>query len=151
MREEITAAMKQAMRDKSAVELSTLRLVNAAIKDRDIAARSEGNPEGVDDDEILALLAKMVKQRQESAKAFEEAGRLELAEKERAEIVVIQGFMPRQMDADEVTKAIKDVILDLGAEGPKDMGRVMAALKNRYAGQMDFSKASAAVKSALSA
>ena len=150
MRDQINAAVKEAMREKRADELSTLRLVNAAIKDRDIDARGQGNPDGVSDAEIMAVLAKMIKQRQESATTYEEAGRLELAEKERAEIKVIERFLPRQMDDDEVRNAVEAVIAETGAESIRDMGRVMGALKERYAGQMDFGKVGATVKAALS-
>ena len=150
MRDQINAAVKAAMREKRADELSTLRLVNAAIKDRDIDARGQGNPDGVSDAEILAVLAKMIKQRQESATTYEEAGRLELAEKERAEITVIEGFLPRQMDEAEVRDAVEAVIAETGAQSIRDMGRVMGALKERYAGRMDFGKVGATVKAALS-
>ena len=150
MRDQINAAVKAAMREKRADELSTLRLVNAAIKDRDIDARGQGNPDGVSDAEILAVLAKMIKQRQESATTYEEAGRLELAEKERAEITVIEGFLPRQMDEAEVRDAVEAVIAETGAQSIRDMGRVMGALKERYAGRMDFGKVGAIVKAALS-
>ena len=150
MRDQINAAVKEAMREKRADELSTLRLVNAAIKDRDIDARGQGNPDGVSDAEIMAVLAKMIKQRQESATTYEEAGRLELAEKERAEIKVIERFLPRQMDDEEVRNAVEAVIAETGAESIRDMGRVMGALKERYAGQMDFGKVGATVKAALS-
>ena len=149
MRQRLSQSLKEAMKAKDAARLSTLRLINAAIKDREIAARGEGKEDSVNDDEILSILAKMIKQRQESATTYEEAGRLELAEKERAEIVVIEEFMPRQLSESEIETAVKAVVADTGAQSIRDMGRVMGALKGKYAGQMDFSKAGAAVKAAL--
>ncbi|MBZ0128421.1 MAG: GatB/YqeY domain-containing protein [Rhodobacteraceae bacterium] len=149
MRDRINTSLKEAMKAKDAPRLSTLRLINAAIKDRDIAVRSDGNDAGVADAEILAILVKMIKQRQESATTYEEAGRLELAEKELAEIEVIREFMPRQMDEAEAKAAVKAVVSEIGAESIRDMGRVMAALKEKYAGQMDFGKAGSAVKELL--
>lgn len=150
LRQQLNDAMKDAMKAKDAKRLATLRLVLAALKDRDIAARTEDSRELLGDDEILTLLAKMIKQREESAAAYDAGNRPELAAGERAEIAVIRDFMPRQMDEAETTAAIKAVIADVGASSIKDMGKVMAALKERYAGQMDFSKASAATKAALS-
>jgi uncharacterized protein YqeY len=149
MRDKINTEMKQAMRDKARERLATIRLINAAIKDRDIAARSEGNQDGVSDAEILTVLAKMVKQRLDSAKIYEEAGRLELAEKEREEIDVIQGFLPKQLTDEEVRAAVQKAIADTGASSIRDMGRVMGALKAAYSGQMDFGKAGGAVKELL--
>ena len=149
LRDRIGSGLKEAMRDKDAVRLSTLRLINAAIKDQDIAARGKGNADGVGEDEVLAILAKMVRQRQESARAYEEGGRLELAEKERAEIAVIEGFLPRQLSPTEVTAAIDAAIAETGAEGLRDMDRVMAALKAKYTGQMDFGAVGPAVKDRL--
>lgn len=149
LRQRLRAALKEAMRSRDASRLSTLRLIDAAIKDRDIAARSEGNTEGISDVEILAVLGKMVKQRQESAKAYEEGGRVELADKERQEIDVIEEFLPRQLDEGEMEQAIEEAIREEKAESIRDMGRVMGALKARYAGQMDFAKASKLVKEKL--
>ena len=149
MRQRINNSLKEAMKPKDAPRLSTLRLINAAIKDREIAARSEGGEATVNDDEILSILAKMIKQRQESATTYEEAGRLELAEKERAEIVVIEEFMPRQLSEAEIEDAVRTIVADTGAQSIRDMGRVMGELKGKYAGQMDFGKAGAAVKAAL--
>ncbi|MEO1563409.1 MAG: GatB/YqeY domain-containing protein [Pseudomonadota bacterium] len=149
MRDQINTAMKDAMRAKDSARLSTVRLMNAAIKERDIAARSDGNSDGVSDADILGILAKMIKQRQESAKVYEEAGRIELAESERAEIVVIEEFLPKQLSDDEVAKAVKDTVSEVGAESIRDMGKVMGLLKERYSGQMDFGVAGAAVKKAL--
>ena len=139
LRERITADTKDAMKAKDSARLSTLRLISAAIKDREIAARGEGGDEaGLSDADLTAILSKMVKQRQESAKAYEEGGRLELAEREQAEITVIQGYLPRQLDAEETQAAIDAVVSDLGASTIRDMGRVMAELRERHAGQMDF-------------
>ncbi len=150
MRDKIAAALKAAMKEKDQERLSTLRLVNAAIKDREIAMRAEGEGEGtVGDAEVLAIMGKMVKQRQESARAYEEGGRLELAEKEQAEIRVIEDFLPRQLSEDEVNAAIEAAISKLGAVSIRDMGRVMGELKGQYTGQMDFSKAGPMVKDRL--
>ena len=150
LRSRINAAMKQAMKDKSTERLSTIRLINAAIKDRDIAARTEGKENGVGDGEVLAILAKMTKQRQESAKTYEEAGRLDLSERELSEIKVIEEFLPRQLTDDEIHAALADAIDKVGAESIRDMGKVMAALKSKYAGQMDFGAVGALVKGNLS-
>ncbi|GGH57697.1 GatB/YqeY domain-containing protein [Frigidibacter albus] len=150
MRDRIGSALKDAMRAKEADRLSTLRLINAAIKDKDIALRGEGGGEqGVADSDILAILGRMVKQRQESARAYEEGGRLELAEKELAEIKVIEEFLPRQLTAEEVAAAIDAAVAETGAASIRDMGKVMAALKAQYTGQMDFAAAGAAVKDRL--
>ena len=139
LRNKISSALKDAMKEKDAVRLSTLRLINAAIKDRDIAKRSEaGDDEGVGDDDILVILGKMVKQRQESARAYEEGGRLELAEQERSEIKVIETFLPRQLDESETAAAIDQAIEKTGASSIRDMGKVMGELKGRYTGQLDF-------------
>lgn len=150
LRERIDAALIAAMKARNEkVRVSTLRLINAAIKDRDIAARSEDRCEGVSDDEILAILTKMVKQREESADTYEKASRLDLAEQERAEIEVIREFMPRQLSEAEIEHAVTDVIEEIGASGLKDMGKCMSALKERYSGAMDFSRAGALMKKAL--
>ncbi len=149
MRNRINDGLKEAMKAKDTLRLSTLRLINAAIKDKDIALRGEGTDALVSDDDILAILAKMIKQRQESATTYEEAGRLELAEKERAEIEMIEEFLPRQLSEAEVQAVVKKVVAEIGAENIRDMGRVMGTLKSRYAGQMDFGKAGAAVKGLL--
>ncbi|MEM8804059.1 MAG: GatB/YqeY domain-containing protein [Pseudomonadota bacterium] len=153
LRDKIGEALKKAMRDKDAVRLSTLRLINAAIKDRDIAARAEGGDmgdTGVGGGEILQILGKMVKQRLESARAYEEGGRLELAEKEREEIKVIEDFLPKQLDETEVEKAVASAIAESGAESIRDMGKVMGALKAKYTGQMDFGSVGPMVKERLS-
>ena len=150
LRSRINTAMKQAMKEKSAERLSTIRLINAAIKDRDIAARTEGKENGVGDDEVLAILAKMTKQRQESAKTYEEAGRLDLSERELAEIKVIEEFLPRQLTDSEIQSAISEAINEVGASSIRDMGKVMGTLKSKYAGQMDFGAVGALVKNSLS-
>ena len=150
LRSRINTAMKQAMKDKSAERLSTIRLINAAIKDRDIAARTEGKENGVGDGEVLAILSKMTKQRQESAKAYEEAGRLDLSERELAEIKVIEEFLPRQLTDSEIQSAVSEAIEELGASSIRDMGKVMGTLKSKYAGQMDFGAVGALVKNNLS-
>jgi len=154
MRDELTAAMKTAMRAQDKARLGTIRLVLAAIKDRDLAIMSKSGDcaaEGsrISDAEIAQLLATMIKQRRESIRIYEEAGRLELAQKEAEEIAVISEFLPRQLDDIETDAAIRNVIAELGATGMKDMGRVMAMLRDRYRGQMDFAKASALVKELL--
>lgn len=149
MRDRLQAALKDAMRAKEAGRLSTLRLINAAIKDREIAARGDGDDPGVTDTEILGILGRMVKQRLESARAYEEGGRLELAEKELAEIKVIEEFLPRQLSPAEVEAAIADAIAEVGATSIRDMGRVMAVLKARYLGQMDFGAAGPRIKDRL--
>ncbi|MYM54708.1 GatB/YqeY domain-containing protein [Thalassovita mangrovi] len=151
MREKVNAALKQAMKDKATMRLATLRLINAAIKDRDIAERGNGNDEGVGDTEVLAILGKMVKQRQESARQYEEAGRLDLSERERAEIEIIEDFLPRKLSDDEVTEAISEAITEVGASSIRDMGKVMGALKAQYTGQMDFGAVGPKVKDQLSA
>lgn len=148
LRDQLATQLKEAMKAKNAERLSTVRLIQAAVKDRDIANRGVGK-EQASDDEILQILAKMVKQRDESAKIYEENSRPELAAKERAEIIVIQDFMPKQLSESEVRANVSAIIAETGAAGGKDMGKVMAALKERYAGQMDFAKASATVKELL--
>ena len=150
LRAQLTDAMKEAMKAKDAKRLATVRLILAALKDRDIAARSETSKDLVGDDDILTLLAKMIKQREESATAFDAGNRPELAANERDEIAVIRTFMPAQMGEAAMKDAVAKTIAELGAASIKDMGKVMAVLKERFAGQMDFSKASAATKDALS-
>lgn len=149
LREQLQNGIKEAMKAKLADRLSTLRLINAAIKDREIAGRSEAGETEVTDADILALLGKMVKQRQESARAYEEGGRLELAEKELAEIKVIEEFLPRQLSPAEVEAAIAAAIAEVGASSIRDMGRVMGELKAKYTGQMDFGAAGAVLKGKL--
>lgn len=150
LRERLQAALKDAMKAKEADRLSTLRLVNAAMKDREIALRTErAEAAELAEADILAILGKLVKQRQESARAYEEGGRIDLAEKELAEVKVIEEFLPRQMDAAETAAAIAAAIAECGATGIRDMGRVMAALKARYTGQMDFGAVGPMVKARL--
>lgn len=149
LREQVNDALKAAIRAQEKPRMSTLRLISAAIKDRDIQNRTAGRGEGVSDEEVLDILAKMVKQRRESVQIYEEAGRIELAEREQREIVVIEEFLPRQLSDDEARMAVRAVIGELNAEGLKDMGRVMGALKERHAGQMDFARASAIAKELL--
>jgi len=151
LRQKLNDAMKEAMKAKDAKRLATVRLVLAALKDRDIAARTETSRDLLGDDEILSLLAKMIKQREESAIAFDAGKRPELAAGEREEIAIIRSFMPAQMDEAGVKAAADTVIAELGASSIKDMGKVMAAMKERYAGQMDFGRASSLVKDRLSA
>jgi len=145
----VSQQLKDAMRSKDERAVSTLRLITAAIKDRDIAARSDGITDGVSDDEILQLLQKMIKQRQESIRMYEEGGRLELAQQEREEIEIIERFLPKQLSDEEITATVDQVIAELGVGGMKDMGPLMTALRQRYAGVMDFGKASTAAKSRL--
>ena len=149
LRDQLSTSLKEAMKAKDAIRLMTLRLINAAIKDRDIDARSGGNELGVSDGDLLIILSKMVKQRQESARAYEEGGRLELAEKELLEITVIEEFLPRQLTSDETEKAIAFAITECGANSIRDMGKVMGILKEKYTGQLDFGKVGGAVKSQL--
>ncbi len=149
MRDRISSALKAAMKAKDASRLSTLRLINAAIKDRDIALRGDVREDGVSDADVLQILGKMVKQRQESARAYEEGGRLELAEKELQEVGVIEEFLPRQLSENEVDKAIGSAIKATGAESIRDMGKVMGELKARYTGQMDFGAVGPMVKDRL--
>ena len=148
MRETIANALKDALKARDACRVSTLRLIQATLKDRDIANRGAGKGP-VEDDELLQILAKMVKQREESAKIFAENGRPELAAQESEEITVIQGFMPEQLSDEKVRGLIAGVIAEIGAQGLRDMGKVMAVLKERYPGQMDFAKASGVVKDLL--
>ena len=150
LRTRITTDLKQAMRDKAVERLSTLRLVNAAIKDKDIDARAEGNEDGVGDAEVLAILGKMAKQRMESARAYEEGGRLDLAERERSEILVIEEFLPRQLDEAETEAAIDAAVAETGASSLRDMGKVMGVLKAKYTGQMDFGRVGPRIKDRLS-
>lgn len=149
LRDRITNDVKSAMRAKDALRLSTLRLVQAAIKDRDIAARAEDRCDGCEESEILALLQKLVKQREESAATYENAGRLDLAERELAEADIVRAYLPTPMDETEIEEAAETVVEELGATGLKDMGKCMGALKQRYTGRMDFSKAGETVKTLL--
>ena len=150
LRMRISDALKQAMKDKAADRLSTLRLINAAIKDKDIAARANGKDEGVSDAEVLGILSKMAKQRQESARAYEEGGRLDLAEREREEVEVIEEFLTRQLSVTETAAAVDKAVADVGATSIRDMGKVMGLLKERYTGQMDFGAVGPVIKDRLS-
>lgn len=147
LREQINESVKAAMKARDKPRLSTLRLINAAIKNADIEAERAGK--ALADDDLLGLLQKMIKQRQEAVEIYEKGGRQELADQERAEIEVIKGFLPQQMSEAEAQAAIAAAIRDTGAAGMKDMGKVMAALKERHAGKMDFGKASGLVKGLL--
>ena len=154
LRQRITDTMKQAMRDTDAQRLSTVRLITAAIKDKDIAARVNGGGEdnevGVSEAEVLAILGKMSKQRMESARAYEEGGRLDLADRERDEIKVIEEFLPRQLSETETTAAIEAAVAEIGATSIRDMGKVIGLLKGKYTGQMDFGLVGPMVKNKLS-
>jgi uncharacterized protein YqeY len=149
LRDRISADTKDAMKSKDRVRLSTLRLVSAAIKDRDIEARSQDRCNGIDESEILSLLSKMVKQRKDSAQTYEDAGRLELAEREREEITVIQTFLPTPLTDEEVEAAIRENMADFESPCLKDMGKIMGALKRDYAGRIDMGKAGGVVKRLL--
>jgi uncharacterized protein len=149
LRTRIAADLKTAVKARDDVRTSTLRLITAAIKDRDIALRGTPEEREMSDADILAVLARLVRMRQESAQAYEEGGRLELVERELAEIAVIEDYLPRQLDAAETAAAIEATIAELGAASIRDMGRVMAALKERHTGQMDFSRVGAMVKARL--
>lgn len=148
LRDDINNALKDAMKSGDKRRVSTLRLVNSALKNADIEARGQGKS-ALGDDDILSLLQKMIKQRQESVELYEKGGRAELAAQEREEIEIITAYLPRQMSEAEAKAAIDDVVKVVGATSVKDMGKVMASLKQRYAGRMDFSKASAIVKAVL--
>jgi uncharacterized protein YqeY len=148
MRETITAALKAATKAQDKRRISTLRLIAAAIKDRDIAARGVGKSEATDA-ELLELFAKMIKQREESVKIYADAGRADLAKQEAEEIDIIREYLPKQLSETDTQNAIAEAIAETGASSVKDMGKVMAALKSRYAGQMDFAKASALVRAKL--
>ena len=149
MRQRLNHALKEAMKAKDQRAVSTLRLILAAIKDRDIAARGKGNTEGIPDAEVLSLLQTMVKQRRESIALYEQGGRLDLTEEEREEIDIINRFLPQQMDEAAMRQAVERLIEEIDASGVKDMGRTMAELRSRYPGQMDFAKASQIVKRVL--
>ncbi len=149
MRQELADALKQAMRGQDNRATSTLRLILAALKDRDIAARSKRRSDGITDDEILAMLQTMIKQRKESIALYEQGGRLELAQGEQEEIDVIKRFLPKQLNDAEISTAVKEAIAETGAAGLKDMGAVMSTLRARYPGRMDFAKASAQAKQQL--
>jgi uncharacterized protein YqeY len=149
LRARFTEALKTAMKAQDAAAVSTLRMMLAKLKDSDIAARGKGNAEGIGEPEIQQMLQGMVKQRRESAALYQQGGRPELAAKEEAEIAIIETFLPKQLGEAEAEAAIKAAIAEAGAQGPKDMGRVMALLRGKYAGQMDFAKASGVAKKLL--
>ncbi len=149
LRDKLNDAMKEAMRARDQAALGTIRLILAKLKDIDIAARTEASREGVADDKILSMMQGMIKQRNESIALYEKGNRADLADKEKAEIAVIERFLPQQMDEAAVEAAVREAVAAAGATTVKDMGGVMAALKARYAGQMDFAKASTAVKKLL--
>lgn len=149
MRTRIQAALKEALRGKDSLRISTLRLMLAALKDREIALRAEEGPDTLDDAQVMALLARMVKQREESAATYEQAARMELAEAERREAQIISEFLPKPLSEAEVDGAIREAIATTEAGSIRDMGKVMARLKARYAGRMDFAAAGAKVKAAL--
>jgi uncharacterized protein YqeY len=149
LRQQFNEALKTAMLAKDSRTVSTVRLIVAALKDRDIAARSRGVTDGIPDDEVLQMLQQMVKQRRESITLYEQGGRLDLAQQENEEIEIISRFLPKQMSEAEMTEAVKAVIGEIEAKTLKDMGRVMAVLKERFAGTMDFTKASLTVKGLL--
>ncbi len=151
LRDQLNTAVKYAMKARDSKRLGTLRLIQAAVKDKDIANRSEESRDGISDDEILSLLSKMIKSREDSIALYDKGGRPELADAERAEIAIIREFMPRQLDEIETKAAIAAIVAETGAASLKDMGKVMAALKERYAGTMDFGKAGGLVKAQLSA
>ena len=150
LRTHIGDALKTAMKAKEKHTVGTVRLIMAALKDRDIAARSKGDNDGIGEDEILSMLQSMIKQRRESIIMYEKGGRAELAEQETGEIAIIQTFLPKQMDQAAVNSAVQEAIDNLSATSLKDMGKVIGTLKEKFAGQMDFSKASVQVKAKLS-
>ena len=149
LREQIKEQLVAAMKAKDEVKVSTLRMIGATLKDKDIAARPSGKTDGISDDEILSMFQTMIKQRKESIELYEKGGRSDLVQKEKAEIEIISSFLPEQMDDDAVKAAIESCIKETGASSIKDMGKVMGALKAKYAGQMDFGKASGLIKSLL--
>jgi len=149
LRDEFSTALKQAMKAKDQRATSTIRLIMAAVKDRDIAARSDGNAEGIDDADVMRVLQTMIKQRQESIQLYEQGGRYELAEQESDEIKIIRRFLPEQMSDSEIAAAVAAVLEETGGCTLKDMGPCMAALRERYAGRMDFGKASGVLKRRL--
>ena len=150
-REKINAVMKEALKNKDMERVAAIRLITAAMKDKDIASRTEGRNDGIDESAIMSMLQSMVKQRKESAQIFRDNGRPELAEKEEKEIAVIEEFLPRQMSDDEAGQVIEGIIAETGAASVKDMGKVMAELKAKYAGQLDMGKAGGIIKQKLSA
>jgi uncharacterized protein YqeY len=150
LRKRLGDSLKAAMKDKKPVAVSTLRLILTAVKDRDIAARSKGNDDGISDADILQVLQTMIRQRHESIAMYEQGNRPELAAQEAEEIAVIESFLPRQLDEAEMAAAIRDVVAETGADSIRDMGKAMGMLRERYAGQMDFARAGSLVKARLS-
>ena len=150
LRNSIPEALRVALKQQDKRCISTVRLIMAALKDRDIAARGKGDTEGISDDEILQMLQTMVKQRRESIQMYEDGGRKELAEQEAKEITIIERFLPQQLDEEQINLIVEKTINEIGADSLKDMGLIMSELRNNYAGQMDFSKASGLVKQKLS-
>ena len=151
LRERINGSLKAALKERDEIAVATIRLILAALKDRDIAARTKGTEDEISDDDILSMLQTMVRQRRESVELYEKGGRLDLAERERTEIEIIQGFLPKQLADDEIRAVVEQTIAEVGAAGLKDLGRVMSALREGYAGQMDFGKASGIAKNQLGA
>jgi uncharacterized protein YqeY len=151
LRQRLSEALKEAMKARAEREVATIRMILAQLKDRDIAARPKGNTAGIGEDEIAGMMQGMIKQRREAIPLFQQGGRQELVEKEEAEIRIIEGFLPKQMDEAEMARAVDAVVAETGAKTIKDMGRSMALLKERHAGQMDMSKASQILKQKLSA
>ena len=149
LREDINTALKQAMKSGDKLRLSTLRLVNSAIKNADIEARGQSKPP-LDDAALLGLMQKMIKQRQESIELYQKGGRADLVKQEQEEIAIISGYLPKQMSDDEMKAAIEAAVTETGAAGMKDMGKVIGVLRGKYAGQMDMAKASGMVKARLS-
>jgi uncharacterized protein YqeY len=149
LRTRLSDALKEAMKSRNERGVSTVRMILSALKDRDIAARSKGNYDGIPEDEIRSMLQGMIKQRRESITLYEQGGRAELVKQEQEEIAVIEGFLPKQLGDAEIEQAVNAVIAETGAQSIKDLGKVMAAVKQRYSGQMDMTKASAAVKKLL--
>lgn len=150
LRERLREDLKTSMKAKEERKVATLRLILAALKDRDIAARGDGNEEGISEDDVVAMLSTMVRQRRDAITLYEEGGRQELADREREEIDIIHGFLPKQLSQEEIAEAVNEVIARLDAKGLKDMGRIMADLRGHFAGQMDFGRASQIVKGQLS-
>lgn len=150
LRNRLADALKGAMKAHDKRAVSTLRLILAALKDRDIAARSKGDSEPIGEDEIMLMLRKMISQRRDSIEMYAKGGRDDLVEQEAAEIAIIEGFLPKQMDDDAIVAAVEVAIAETGAEGVKDMGRLMSLLRERFPGEMDFGKASAKIKERLS-
>lgn len=149
LRTQLSDALKEAMKSRNERGVSTVRMILSTLKDRDIAARSKGNYDGVAEDEIRSMMQGMIKQRRESIALYEQGGRPELVKQEQEEIAVIEGFLPKQLGDAEIEQAVRGLIAETGAQSVKDMGKVMGVLKQRYSGQMDMTKASAAVKKLL--